>query len=132
MVPRPGTIPHFFTIIKQHGALLAKGRITGLQFDALFTDDLYLNLGETAVHGADRIRDALRAGGVPLLIDSPTNQVFPIVANDDLDRLGSVLDYGFWEQVDDEHTAIRLATSWATTDEDVDALLDALSACGMV
>ena len=69
---------------------------------------------------------------MPLLIDSPTNQVFPIVANDDLDRLGSVLDYGFWEQVDDEHTAIRLATSWATTDEDVDALLDALSACGMV
>ena len=51
---------------------------------------------------------------------------------DDLDRLGSILDYGFWEQVDDEHTAIRLATSWATTDEDVDALLDALSACGMV
>ena len=132
VVPRPGTIPHFFTIIKQHGALLAKGRITGLQFDALFTDDLYLHLGETAVHGADRIRDALRAGGVPLLIDSPTNQVFPIVANDDLDRLGSVLDYGFWEQVDDEHTAIRLATSWATTDEDVDALLDMLSACGMV
>jgi len=58
VVPRPGTIPHFLAIIKQHGALLAKGRAAGIQFDTLFTDDLYLHIGETAIRAADRIRDA--------------------------------------------------------------------------
>jgi len=69
----------------------------------------------------------LRHGNVPLLIDSPTNQVFPIAADKDLAWLGSAFEYGFWEKCDKEHTAIRLATSWATTDEDVGTLLDALS-----
>lgn len=127
VVPLPGTIPHFFTIIKQHGALLAKGRVAGIQFDTLFTDDLYLHIGETAIRAADRIRSTLRRGNVPLLIESPTNQVFPIVADKDLAQLGSVFEYGFWEKRDDEHTTIRLATSWATTDDDVTTLLDALS-----
>jgi len=75
----------------------------------------------------DRIRDALRYGGAPLFIDSPTNQVFPIVADKDLAQLGSAFEYGFWEKRDDGHTTIRLATSWATIDEDVTTLLDALS-----
>lgn len=127
VIPRPGTIPHFFTIIKQHGALLAKGRIAGIQFDTLFTDDLYLHIGETAIRAADRIRGTLRRGNAPLLIDSPTNQVFPIVADKDLAWLGSVFEYGFWDKRDDDHTTMRLATSWATTDEDVRTLLDALS-----
>jgi len=127
VVPRPGTIPHFLTIIKQHGALLAKGRAAGIQFDTLFTDDLYLHIGETAIRAADRIRDTLRYGGAPLFIDSPTNQVFPIVADKDLAQLGSAFEYGFWEKRDDGRTTIRLTTSWATIDEDVTTLLDALS-----
>ena len=128
VIPNPDLIPHFFTIVKQHGALLAKGRITGIQFDTLFTDNLYFKIGQAAIHASDRIRAWLSEKGYQLLIESPTNQIMVIFDNDKLDRLAEKVEYGFWSKYDEDHTAIRFATSWATTDEDVDALLEALEA----
>ncbi len=122
VVPKPEALPHFFTIMKQHGALLAKGRLLGIQFGTLFTDDLYQSIGKTALDAADRIREVLRTNGYTFAIDSPTNQIFIILENEMLERLSQTVEYSFWEAYDETHTVIRLATSWATTDEDVEAL----------
>ena len=126
VLPRPGLIPHFFTIIKQHGALLAKGRLLGIQFDTLFTDGLYEKLGAPAMAAADHIRAALRECGYTLCFDSPTNQVFCILDNDTMARLAQKVDFGFWEKYDDTHTIVRFAASWATDMDDVKLLEDAL------
>ena len=126
VIPNAGLIPHFFTIIKQHGALLAKGRLLGIQFDQLFTEDLYLHIGKTAVTYAQQLQKALQEKGYPLLFQSPTNQIFPILDRETYDRLSPQVSFGFWEQLDGEHTAVRFATSWATTQEDVQALIDIL------
>lgn len=129
VIPQPGLIPHFFTIIKQHGALLAKGRLLGLQFDTLFTDGLYARIGETAIRDANTIRDALRANGYQLCFASPTNQLFCLVDNEQLARLRERVDFSPWEIYDETHTIIRFATSWATRDEDVRALCRVLRDC---
>ncbi len=126
VIPGPALIPHFFTIIKQHGALLAKGRLLGIQFDRLFTDGLYLHIGETAVRYAQQLQTALIEKGYPLLFRSPTNQIFPILDREVYHRLSPQVSFGFWEQLDENHTAARFATSWATTHEDVQALIDIL------
>ncbi len=123
VIPKKGLIPHFFTIIKQHGALLAKGRVLGLQFDVLFTDDLYMNVGKKAVEQAGRIQEALTKAGYKLRFVSPTNQVFAILDNASKARFDEKVDLGFWEKLDDEHTVMRFCTSWATTDDDVDELI---------
>lgn len=122
VIPNPELIPHFFTIIKQHGALLAKGRILGIMFDTLFTDDLYMQIGKTAMAAADRLRDIMVKKGYSLAINSPTNQVFVVLDKAALDKLAAVVDYSFWEALDDGTTVIRLATSWATTMEQIDEL----------
>ena len=121
--PRPGTAPHFFTQIKQSGALLAKGRIAGLQFDTLFTDGLYLRLGQGAVREADRIRAALRKKGIPQACTAPTNQVFVTLDTQQLRRLSEKVEMSFWEKPDPDHTVMRIATSWATSPRDVDRLI---------
>lgn len=121
--PAKNTVPHFFTIVKQHGALLAKGRIAGIQFDTLFTDGLYLNCGKNAVTKAERIREALREKGYALAIDAPTNQIFPLLDAGQLAALSEKVEMSFWEKRPDGKTVMRLATSWATTDEDVDRLI---------
>ena len=126
VVPDPDRIPHLFTIIKQHGALLAKGRLLGIQFDELFRDDLYMKIGEAAVRAADRIRKALRQKGYRLCFGSPTNQIFCIVENEDLKRLREKVDCEFWEKYDDGHTVIRFATDWGTTESETTALVDLL------
>lgn len=122
VIPNAETIPHFFTIIKQHGALLAKGRLLGLQFDTLFTDHLYEKIGLPAIQAADRIRQILSQNGYALCFDSPTNQVFCVIENAAMERLAKQVEFGFWEAYDDTHTIIRFATSWATSPEDVEAL----------
>ena len=124
--PRPGTVPHFFTIVKQHGALLAKGRIAGLQFDVLFTDDLYMKIGDRAVSAANRIRDALIRNGYTLAFPSPTNQIFVLLTRAQAAGLSEKVEMSFWENVDEDHLVQRIATSWATADEDVDALIACL------
>ena len=124
--PEPGIAPHFFTVVKQHGALLAKGRIAALQFDALFTDGLYDAIGKTAIAAANRIRKALREKGYTLVMENPTNQVFVLLDRAQHDRLTAAATLSFWEQTDPEHTLMRIATSWATAEEDVEALIRCL------
>ena len=119
VIPDPKLIPHFFTIIKQHGALLAKGRLLGIQFDTLFTDGLYTRIGEPAIRAAARIRSMLTSHGFRLAFDAPTNQIFVILENEIMARLAQDLEFSFWEKYDEHHTVVRLATSWATTDEQV-------------
>ena len=115
---------HFLAIVKQNGALAAKGRLLGVQFDALFTDDLYLECGRHAMRAALRLKAGLEAKGVPFFRPSPTNQQFIVMEDSALPALAEKVQFSFWEKVDATHTAIRFVTSWATTDEDVDALID--------
>ena len=123
VVPDPDLIPHFFTMIKQQGALLAKGWLLGLQFDTLFTDDLYLKLGKNANETAAMLRDALIAKGYTLCFGSPTNQVFVLLDDRKYRELSAQTSLSFWEKPDEGHTIIRLATSWATTTEQIQGLI---------
>ena len=126
VLPNPELIPHFITQIKQHGALLAKGRISGIQFGELFKNSLYLVLGKTADAFAQKIQDALVRAGYQLYFKSPTNQVFFIIGNEKLKSLGEKVLYGFLEKYDENRTVIRFCTSWATTQSDVDSLLEVI------
>ncbi len=110
--------------IKQHGALLAKGRILGLQFDTLFTDDLYLKISKSAIDKAMRIKRELGAKGYKFFIDSPTNQQFVILDNKKLEEISDRVACSIWEPYDESHTVVRFATSWATTDEQVSKLME--------
>ncbi len=121
-----GAPRHFVTRIKQHGALMAKGRLCGVQFDALFSEGLYLHIGQSAISCARRIQEALRERGYTFFIDSPTNQTFVVLDNMKMAKLGEQVKYDFWETYDETHTVIRLCTSWATTEADVDALIQLL------
>ena len=114
------------TKIKQHGALLAKGRLNGVQFDALFTDNLYVKIAENAIKTASVLRKALIDKGYKLFIDSPTNQLFPIVSNAKLKELSERVVYEWWERYDDENSVVRFATSFATKMEDVEELIKLL------
>lgn len=114
---------HFVNSLKRHGALLAKGRLVGLQFDTLFTDGLYLKIGKHAIEMADRLRQAFGEKGYEFYIDSPTNQIFILLENGQMEKLREKVTFSFWESVDDTHTVVRFATSWATRPEDVDALI---------
>ncbi len=126
VIPDPNKLPHLFTLIKQHGALLAKGRILGIQFDELFTGDLYRNIGEAAIRTADRIREALREKNYRFFFDTPTNQIFVVLENERVREIGEKVEYSFWEKFDDSHTVIRLCTDWGTTDEEVEKLIEVL------
>ena len=121
--PQHDRVPHFFTIVKQHGALLAKGRIAGLQFDTLFTDGLYEQLGRHAIDAADRLRAALVEKGYELAFSAPTNQIFLTLDAAQYEALSRRVETSFWESRPDGRTVVRLATSWATAPEDVDALI---------
>ena len=116
----------FRYFIKQNGGMLAKGRLLGLQFLTLFEDGLYFQLSEHAVSQAMRIRDAFRSRGYDFLVDSPSNQQFPILDNVTMERLSGDFLFSFWQKVDEEHSAVRFCTSWATRPEAVDALISAL------
>lgn len=117
---------HFLTRVKQHGALLAKGRLLGVQFDALFTDDLYLAIGKNAIETAAVLKEGLKKKGYQFFIDSPTNQQFVVLENSRMEELKKDVQFGFWEKADDSHTVVRFATSWATRMEDVQKLLSLL------
>ena len=126
VIPDPQRIPAFFTLVKQHGALLAKGRLLGIQFDTLFTDDLYMEIGKTAIEAAGSIQAALVRKGYRLWQESPTNQLFIIMENSKLEEFGRKVEYSFWEKYDDSHTVIRLVTDWGTTPEETEALISIL------
>jgi threonine aldolase len=114
--------------IKRHGGMLAKGRLLGLQFATLFTDGLYTKIAQHAIDEAMRIKAALQAKGIGFLIDSPNNQQFPILSNAQLKTLEERYRFSIWQQVDAEHTAVRICTSWATKSENVDRLIEDIRA----
>ena len=124
--PHHNTPKHFVTQIKQRGALLAKGRVLGIQFDTLFTDDLYTKISRNAIDTAMKLKKALQEKGYQLYIDSPTNQQFIILENNKKEELAKKVRFDFWEKYDEDHTVIRFATSWGTKMEDIDALIEIL------
>ncbi len=117
---------HFMTLIKQKGALLAKGRVLGVQFDTLFTDGLYFEIAGHAIEMAEQLKEMLCSKGYEFYIESPTNQQFVIVENTKLEKLKESVAVSFWEKYDETHTVIRLATSWSTTQEDMEKLEEVL------
>ena len=118
-----GAPAHFMTMVKQQGALLAKGRLLGLQFDVLFTNDLYFEISKNAIATAKVLKEGFAARGYQFYMDSPTNQIFLVLENTQLAALEGRAKFGFWEKYDDSHTVVRIATSWATRMEEVQALL---------
>ena len=126
VIPKKGLIPKFFTTIKQHGALLAKGRLIGIQFDTLFTDGLYQEISAHAIRMAEKLKKALMGKGYTMYLDSPTNQQFVLLDNKKKKELLEQVDFDFFENYDSEHTVMRFVTSWATREEDVDRLIEIL------
>lgn len=126
VVARPERLPHFLPLIKQHGALLAKGRLLGVQFETLFTDDLYLHIARHAVDMARKLKEAFLAKGYRCYIDSPTNQQFFWLPDSELDRLRRTVSFELWGPRGETETPVRLVTDWATREEDVDALVACL------
>lgn len=126
VVMRKGLVPHFFTIVKQQGALLAKGRMLGIQFLTLFTDNLYLDIARHAVEQAARLKRAFIERGYELYFDSPTNQVFVTLNDEQEKRLRAATTFTEWERLPDDRLVVRLATSWGTRPEDVEALIEKL------
>lgn len=118
----------FRFIMKQRGGRMAKGRLLGVQFDALFTDDLYFKISRHAIEMAHQIRDIFVSAGYPLLFDSPTNQQYPIMPDTELAEIGKRFGYEYWERVDADHSGVRFCASWATKQEHVDALREAVNA----
>lgn len=124
---KPGLADDFAHNIKQNGGMLAKGRLLGLQFDTLFSDDNYLRYSKHAIRLALKVRDCLSAKGIEFLYGSSTNQQFPVFEDAKLEQLrekGFSLE--FWEKIDESRTAVRICTSWATLESNVDALIAAL------
>lgn len=116
----------FRYMIKLNGGMLAKGRLLGIQFLTLFEDGLYMELAHHAVTQAMRIRDAFAAKGYDFLVTSPSNQQFPVLPDDVMERLYVDFMFSVWKKIDDNHTAVRFCTSWATKPESVDALISAI------
>ena len=114
----------FTTRIKHHGALLAKGRLTGIQFLELFTDNLYFNISRHAIEMANKMKDGFKNKGYRLYFDSPTNQQFFILSNEKIAELEQKVKFAVWEKYDDQHRVVRFATSWATTEENLNKLLE--------
>ena len=116
----------FRYFIKQNGGMLAKGRLLGIQFQTLFEDGLYFELSRHAVALAMEIRDAFAAKGYDFLVESPSNQQFPILPDDVLERLSKDFRFSVWKKVDPTHTAVRFCMSWATSEDAVKILLEAI------
>lgn len=114
----------FRYLIKQHGGMLAKGRLLGVQFEAFLQDGLFLEIGKQEVAQAMRLRRAFEAKGYPLFVNSPTNQQFPVLPNGHMAALENKYSFEVWAEVDGGHTAVRFCTGWSTTDGDVDALIE--------
>ena len=126
--PRHGRPEHFTNAMKKRGALLAKGRLLGVQFDALFTDELYFRIGRHEAETAEALKRIFAERGIPLWLDSPTNQQFVELADHQVEKLGEKVAFSFWEKTDESHTVIRFVTGWSTTGEDLAALAAALDA----
>jgi len=123
VITRKNLLPHLYPLIKQHGALLSKGRLLGIQFETLFTDGLYLRIAGHAVKMAMKLKKALLAKGYRQYVDSPTNQQFFILPNGEIDRLRQIATFELWGVRGEKETPVRLVTDWATEEEDVDEFI---------
>ncbi|MGN1307586.1 MAG: threonine aldolase family protein [Faecousia sp.] len=122
-----GTMPkHFLTTVKQHGALMAKGRLLGVQFDTLFEDGLYFEISRNAIRMAETLKQVFREKKCEIWRETSTNQQFLVLENTEMIRLREHVAFSFWEQYDAAHTVCRFVTSWATTQEQIDILREML------
>ncbi len=126
VISNPAIAEDFRYLMKQRGGMLAKGWLLGLQFEALFENDLYFSISKHADELADHLRNSLQKLGYPLVGMNRTNQVFVVLPNALLNELAKDYTYAIWERYDDAHTLVRFCTSWATTFESVDALCSTL------
>ena len=113
---------YFMTSVKKRGALLAKGRLLGIQFDTLFTDNLYFEISRHAIEMAEKLKNLFHEKGFHFYLESPTNQQFIILENTQMEKLKEKVRFSFWEKYDENHTVVRFATSWSTTEEDINML----------
>ena len=118
------TPENFYSLTKQHGAMLAKGRLLSVQFEALFTDNLYLEISKNAIDRAEELKNLFKSRGYDFLIESPTNQQFIILTDEQMKRIGEKCRFCFWERIDEKRCAVRFATSFATTKENIAALAE--------
>ena len=109
--------------MKQSGAMLAKGRLLGIQFDTLFTDDLYFKIAAHADKLAMKLKNAFLEKGYKMYFDSYTNQQYPILSKKDREKLAQKYQFSFWEQIDEDYAAVRFCTSWATSEDAIDELI---------
>ena len=116
---------HFMTSVKKRGALLAKGRLLGIQFDTLFTDDLYFKISRHAIEMALKIKEIIKEKGWRVYMDSPTNQQLILMSEEEMTQLAKTVVFDRWGVYDETHTIVRLASSWSTTEEDIEALAKA-------
>ena len=129
VITNPNLLKHFTPLVKQHGALLAKGRLLGLQFEVLFTEGLYFKIGEDAVRKALRLREIFEENGFPAAMDSPTNQQFFVLPNSVIDRLKENASFELWGPRGETETTVRFVTGWSTTDEDIETLKCLIESC---
>ena len=122
VISDPALQTDFRYSVKQHGGMLAKGRLLGVQFGTVFQDGLYRNACQNAINCADRLRRTLKAAGIPLYAQSPTNQIFPILRKEQIERLREKYVFELWAHVDEQRDAVRFCTSWSTTEEEIAAL----------
>ena len=126
VITDPENMPAFRRCMKQQGAMLAKGRLLGIQFDTVLENDLYQTLGQQAAQAAKLLTDGLKSLNIPLLIQSPSNQIFPILPNTVIEALAKSVSFEHWSTVSPTHSCIRFVTAWHTTKEEVEALLTLL------
>ena len=127
VITNPALLKNFMPLVKQHGALLAKGRLLGLQFEALFTDNLYERIACETVGRAMRLRDIFNAAGYPVVVDSPTNQQFFTLPNTLIDKLKEEASFEIWGPRGESESTVRFVTGWSTTDEDIETLKDLMA-----
>ena len=126
VIRHPALQKDFRYMIKQKGGMLAKGRLLGVQFETLFEEGLYMKVSEHAIRLADKLRDAFVEKGYSFLVENTTNQIFPIMEDSKLEELKENFGFCYQQRVDETHSAVRFCTSWATKEENVDALIAAL------
>ena len=119
-------LKHFVPLVKQHGALMAKGRLLGVQFEALFSNNLYETISKGVVSKALRLKEAFVSAGYAIVVDSPTNQQFFRLPNDVIDRLGEKASFEMWGPRGEKESVVRFVTGWSTTDEEIDLLISYL------
>ena len=127
VITNPTILKHFTPLVKQHGALLAKGRLLGLQFESLFSDGLYFEIGKETVRKAMDLRKAFEENGFKAAMDSPTNQQFFVLPNTVIDSLKKNVSFEMWGPRGASESTVRFVTGWSTTDQDIDTLKECLN-----